>query len=82
MLIPTPFLMKYKKTLTRIFTPRPVGPEVVLSVISCAASARSLLATVDPVTNNLASARQKSRWSHECFFAVKFAGAAAGSMSG
>ena len=44
--------------------------------------------TVDPVTNDLASARQKkslvteSRWSQEWVFAVKFAGAAAGSMSG
>ena len=43
--------------------------------------------TVDSVTNNLASARQRkslrteSRWSQEVF-AVKFEGVAAGSMSG
>ena len=44
--------------------------------------------TVDPVTNDLASARQKkslvaeSRWSQEWVFAVKIASAAPGSMSG
>ena len=43
--------------------------------------------TVDPVTNDLASARQKkslvaeSRWSQEWVFAVKIASAAPGSMS-
>ena len=47
-----------------------------------------VLDTVDPVTNDLASARQKkslvteSRWSQEPVFVVKFAGAVAGSMSG
>ena len=44
--------------------------------------------TVDPVTNDLASARQKkslvaeSRWSQEWVFAVKIESAAPGSMSG
>ena len=43
--------------------------------------------TVDPVTNDLVSARQKkslvaeSRWSQEWVFAVKIASAAPGSMS-
>ena len=42
-----------------------------------------VLDTVDPVTNDLASARQKkslvteSRWSQEPVFVVKFAGAVA-----
>ena len=44
--------------------------------------------TVDPVTNDLASAKQKkslvaeSCWSQERFFAVKIVSAAPGSMSG
>ena len=55
---------------------------------NCSAQGQKFGCTVDPVTNDLASVRQKkslvaeSRWSQEWVFAVKIASAAPGSMSG
>ena len=58
-----------------------------LSVSEKLALMISICNSVDPVTNDLASARQnllvaECRWSQEWVFVVKFAGAAAGLMSG